>query len=87
MNEPMNKLACVSSIGRPLASPTGVSALLAVAVLTFGACNLDSYRLGGDKMLKDKKGKSRISMEDFAVALVDEAENGNYVGQRFSVAW
>ena len=45
------------------------------------------YRLGGDKMLKDKKGKSRISMEDFAIALVDEAENGKYIGQRFSVAW
>ncbi len=45
------------------------------------------YRLGGDTMLKDKKGKSRISMEDFAIALVDEAENGQYIGQRFSVAW
>ncbi len=46
-----------------------------------------SYRTGGDQMLKDKKGKSRISMEDYAIALVDEAENGNFIGQRFSVAW
>ena len=36
-------------------------------------------------MLKDASGKSEISMEDYAVALVDEAENGDFVGTRFSV--
>jgi len=46
-----------------------------------------TYRIGGDQMLEDKKGKSRISMEDFAVALIDEVENARYVGQRFSVAY
>ena len=46
-----------------------------------------SYRVGGDQMLKDKKGKSRISMEDFAVALMDEAENPQFIGKRFSVAY
>lgn len=45
------------------------------------------YRIGGDRMLTDKKGKSRISMEDFAVALVDEAENSKFIRQRFSVAY
>lgn len=45
------------------------------------------YRIGGDAMLKDKKGKSRISMEDFAVALMDEAENSQFIGKRFSVAY
>ena len=43
------------------------------------------YRIGGDTMLKDASGKSEISMEDYAVALVDEAENGDFVGTRFSV--
>ena len=46
-----------------------------------------NYRIGGDQMLVDKKGKSKISMEDFAVALVDEAENSNFIGTRFSVAY
>lgn len=46
-----------------------------------------NYRIGGDQMLVDKKGKSKISMEDFAVALVDEAENSNFIGKRFSVAY
>jgi len=45
------------------------------------------YRIGGDQMLKDARGKSRISMEDFSVALIDEAENSNFIGRRFSVAY
>jgi hypothetical protein len=46
-----------------------------------------AYRIGGDQMLLDEKGKSRISMEDYAVALIDEAENATHVGERFSVAY
>jgi putative NADH-flavin reductase len=38
-------------------------------------------------MLKDSRGKSRISRRDFAAALIDEAENASYVRQRFSVAY
>jgi hypothetical protein len=45
------------------------------------------YRIGGDQMLFDKKGKSKISMEDYAVALIDEVENSAHVRQRFSVAY
>jgi len=45
------------------------------------------FRLGGDQLMENAKGKSRISRADFAVALVDEAENANYVRQRFSVAY
>lgn len=45
------------------------------------------YRIGGDQMLRDEKGKSKISMEDFAVALIDEAENSAHLRERFSVAY
>ena len=45
------------------------------------------YRIGGDQMMEDEKGKSIISMEDFSVALVDEIENPRFVGKRFSVAY
>lgn len=44
-----------------------------------------NYRIGGDTMLKDARGRSQISMEDYAVALVDEAENGDFIGTRFTV--
>jgi hypothetical protein len=46
-----------------------------------------TFRIGGDAMLKDSRGKSKISRRDFAVALIDEAENASYVRQRFSVAY
>lgn len=46
-----------------------------------------SYRLGSDVLLTDEKGDSRISMEDFAVALIDEAENRKHRRARFTVAY
>lgn len=45
------------------------------------------FRIGGDALLEDARGKSRISRADFAVALIDEAENAAHVQQRFSVAY
>lgn len=45
------------------------------------------YRIGGDAVLEDARGKSRISRADFAVALIDEAEQAAHVRQRFSVAY
>jgi len=45
------------------------------------------FRLGGDAVLEDERGKSRISRADFAVALIDEAENAAHVRKRFSVAY
>ncbi len=46
-----------------------------------------TFRIGGDAMLEDSRGKSRISRRDFAVALIDEAENADHVQRRFSVAY
>lgn len=45
------------------------------------------FRIGGDALLEDERGKSRISRADFAVALIDEAERAEHVQQRFSVAY
>jgi hypothetical protein len=45
------------------------------------------FRIGGDLMLEDRRGRSRISRADFAVALIDEAETGAHIRQRFSVAY
>lgn len=45
------------------------------------------YRIGGDQMLTDANGRSMITMEDFSVALIDEIENAEHVGTRFSVAY
>ena len=45
------------------------------------------FQIGGDAVLEDARGKSRISRADFAVALVDEAENAAHIRRRFSVAY
>ncbi|MFG2990347.1 NAD(P)-dependent oxidoreductase [Streptomyces sp. NPDC048257] len=45
-----------------------------------------TYRLGLDDLVVDDEGLSRISTEDFAVALVDEIERDAHAGRRFTVA-
>lgn len=46
-----------------------------------------SYRLGADEMLVDADGVSSISMEDFAVALLDEVEHPKHRRTRFTVGY
>jgi hypothetical protein len=45
------------------------------------------FRLGGDQFIVDAQGNSRISMEDYAVALVDEAEKRAHVRKRFTIGY
>ncbi|MER7506045.1 NAD(P)-dependent oxidoreductase [Nonomuraea pusilla] len=45
------------------------------------------YRLGRDELLTDASGRSEISMEDLAVALLDEAERPRHHRARFTVAY
>jgi len=43
------------------------------------------YRTAKDQLLTDEQGKSFISMEDFAIAVVDEIENPKHIRERFTV--
>lgn len=45
------------------------------------------YRTTIDQFITDAEGKSEISFEDYAVALVDELERREHVGRRFGVAY
>jgi putative NADH-flavin reductase len=45
------------------------------------------YRLGGDELLVDARGRSVISVEDFAVAVLDEAEDPVHRRARFTAAY
>ena len=45
------------------------------------------YRLGKDEMLFDEKGESFISVEDYAVAMIDELEQENHHQERFTAAY
>ena len=46
-----------------------------------------SFRVGTDELITDANGESRISMEDFAIALVDELETGGNRRKRISVGY
>jgi putative NADH-flavin reductase len=45
------------------------------------------FRLGGDRLLVDANGQSRISVEDFAMAMIDELEGHAHSRERFTVAY
>lgn len=44
-----------------------------------------NYTIAGEELVTNKDGKSYISYADYAVAMVDEAENNAHPNQRFSV--
>jgi uncharacterized protein len=45
------------------------------------------FRLGKDAVLVGTDGKSRISIPDYAIALVDELETPRHIRQRFTVGY
>ncbi|MCX4989652.1 MULTISPECIES: NAD(P)-dependent oxidoreductase [unclassified Streptomyces] len=45
------------------------------------------FRIGGDRMLTDAEGRSRISAEDYAMAFVDQLEMPVHPNGRMSVAY
>lgn len=45
------------------------------------------FRLGGDAFFTDAQGQSRISTGDYAVAMLDEAQQPQHPQQRFSIAY
>ncbi|MBB1438985.1 NAD(P)H-binding protein [Shewanella sp. SG41-4] len=45
------------------------------------------YRLGSNELIFDRNGVSQISMEDFAVVLLDEAEQPKHQRTRFTTAY
>jgi len=47
----------------------------------------NNFRLGKDELLIDNNGDSKISMEDLAVAMLNEAENPQHHQQRFTLAY
>lgn len=46
-----------------------------------------TYRLGKDDLIVDKEGKSRITVGDYAKAMVDELENPSHHQERFTIGY
>ena len=45
------------------------------------------YRTAGDQLLLDAQGKSSITIDDFAIAVVDELEQPRHIRERFTAAY
>ena len=62
-------------------------AMLSPAALIEPGERTGRFRLGGDDLLVDAEGRSRISVQDYAVAMVDELEHPSHSRRRFCVAY
>ncbi len=60
---------------------------LSPAAEIFPGAATGQFRLGGDALLTDAEGRSRISTGDYAIALLNEAEKPAHTGQRFCIAY
>lgn len=73
------------------ADQSGLSWFFVSPALQFGAYapgeSLGTYRVGGDVVLVDEAGESRISGQDFGLAIVDEIEHRAHENTRFAVAY
>ena len=45
------------------------------------------FRLGGDQLITGADGKSTISYDDYAIALVDELEKPQHIRKRFTIGY
>jgi uncharacterized protein len=45
------------------------------------------FRLGKDDLVRDSEGQSTISVEDYAVAMLDEVENPGHHMERFTIGY
>ena len=61
--------------------------MLSPAAEIFPGERTGQFRLGQDDLLVDDQGNSRISVQDYAVALLDEVDQPQHQGQRFTLAY
>lgn len=80
-------LACADQLAACRAETRADWAYLSPPALLEPGERTGEYRSGTDELLVDAQGESRISMEDLAVALLDEAERPRRHRTRFTVGY
>ncbi|HGN1706263.1 TPA: NAD(P)-dependent oxidoreductase [Providencia rettgeri] len=78
MREFKNQLQMIDSIDWTYVSP---AAMLEVGERT------ETFRLGGDQLLMNGAVPAKISVEDLAVAILDEVNNSQFIRQQFTAAY
>ncbi|GAA2367750.1 NAD(P)-dependent oxidoreductase [Nonomuraea africana] len=80
-------LACAAQLETCRTDTDTDWAYLSPAAQLLPGVRTGGYRLGADELLLDADGISAISMEDLAVALLDEAEHPRHRRTRFTAAY
>ncbi len=80
-------LACNDQLEAVRAETEVDWAYLSPAALLEPGERTGKFRLGADELLVDAEGNSKISMEDLAVALLEEAERPKHHRTRFTAAY
>ena len=57
------------------------------AMVFFVGPRVGTFRTGGDQLITDANGESKISYADAAIAMVDELENPKYSRARFTASY
>ncbi|KPL67862.1 3-beta hydroxysteroid dehydrogenase [Erythrobacter sp. SG61-1L] len=57
------------------------------AMIIFEGPRIGTFRLGGDELVSDANGESKISFADYAIAMVDELEQHRHSRARFTAAY
>ncbi|EMT6576841.1 NAD(P)-dependent oxidoreductase [Providencia rettgeri] len=78
MREFKNQLQSIDSLDWTYVSPA--------AMLEEGE-RTETFRLGRDQLLMNGNTPAKISVEDFAVAVLDEVNNSQFIRQQFTVAY
>ena len=61
--------------------------MLSPSAVIFPGERTGRFRLGGDQLLVDARGESRVSVQDYAAAFVDELERPAHERRRFTVGY
>jgi putative NADH-flavin reductase len=75
------------NVFRSLTEPPVVWTLVSPSLMIAPGERTGRYRLGADQLLVDSAGESKISAEDFAIAIVDEVEKPTHPNARFTVGY
>ena len=78
-------LETLEKVYRPETTAEWVS--VSPAAYIFEGTRTNQFRVGQDQLLTNEKGESAISMEDFAVGILNEVESPQFSKQRFSLAY
>lgn len=57
------------------------------AAVIYPGSSEGAYRIGGDAFFTNEQGESKISVTDYAIAMLDEVQNAAHSNQRISVAY